>query len=970
MKRSFIWIAMLMLASATFAVAQETTTGTIFGRVIDEQGGVIPGATVSVMGDTGEKVAITDANGRYNVPYLTPGTYSVRVELAGFAPAVQEGAVVRLGQRTELVFTLRVGTVAETITVTETSPVVDVTSTTAGGTLDSDVLERIPVGRTFSDTLYIVPGVSSSGNVGKQNPSVSGASGLENAYIVDGVNITNSGYGGLGSYSIVFGSLGTGVTYDFIDEIQVKTAGFEAEFGQATGGVINIVTKTGTNSFRGSVFGYTRAAQADWKGLDLIEFSDAVQTTSSKESDVGLAIGGPIVPDRAFFFASWNPQWDTRTRIAPEGFPLRSLGDVDRDRQANSYAVKGTFNIASGHRVDASFFGDPSDGDLGPQRDLLQSASPLLRSDTAAFSSIKYGGHNQTFRYSGVMTDSWFVEASFARAVNKIEETPSVDTWNVIDLTVTPSIRSGGIGFYEIGNDGENYQYQVKSTHLVGDHQVRYGVMYEDIKYDNLIDRTGPSITLSDGTETVTGAEVQILADPQFGNIWRVNRANLSNIRSTEQQYFSFFVQDKIDVSDRVTISAGVRYEQQELKGNLASFKWDNNWAPRLGVIIDPSGAGRSKIYGNWGRFFAKIPNDLAARALSADAGITRGDYFDAGLTQPVPEGVNALGTTVHLVYSGLNAADFDPDSKSTYLDEVVAGFEFEAIRELNLGIRYLYRNMPRILEDVGTAAMVDYFTGNVSADVEYFITNPDVDTPVASPGVSFEKPLHKYHSVEFTMDKRFSDNWALLGSYRWSRLSGYFEGFFRNDNGQSDPGITSLFDFPTNDPTYTSIGVPQFGFSGDIRYLGALGEGPLPNDRTHQFKLYGTYAMDSGLTLGGGLNIGSGGPLTPFAANPLYESDGEIAAAPRGDGIETPDGLKKRGDAQFDVNFHADYAIGFGSQRFVLLADIFNLFNTQYATNYVQDTELAFLAPDPDYGRVWRYAEPLTMRVGARFEF
>jgi len=136
MKRSLIWLAILVLAGAGLASAQETTTGTVFGRVTDEQGGVIPGATVTVISAQGEKV---------------------------FAPSVREGVIVHLGQRTELMFTLRVGTVAETITVTETSPVVDTTTTTVGGTLDSDVLERIPIGRTFSDTLYIVPGVSSSG---------------------------------------------------------------------------------------------------------------------------------------------------------------------------------------------------------------------------------------------------------------------------------------------------------------------------------------------------------------------------------------------------------------------------------------------------------------------------------------------------------------------------------------------------------------------------------------------------------------------------------------------------------------------------------------------------------------------------------------------------------------------------------------------------------------------------------------
>src|SRR4030095_9014398 len=114
------------------------------------------------------------------------------------------------------------------------------------------------VGRRFSDTLYLTPGVSTGGNVGIANPSIEGSSGLENQYVIDGVNITNGGYGALGSYSIVFGSLGNGTPYAFTQEVQVKTGGCEAEFGQATGGVINVVTKSGSNAFKGSAFGYSR----------------------------------------------------------------------------------------------------------------------------------------------------------------------------------------------------------------------------------------------------------------------------------------------------------------------------------------------------------------------------------------------------------------------------------------------------------------------------------------------------------------------------------------------------------------------------------------------------------------------------------------------------------------------------------------------------------------------------------------
>ena len=116
-----------------------------------------------------------------------------------------------------------------------------------------------------------------------------------------------------------------------------------------------------------------------------------------------------------------------------------------------------------------------------------------------------------------------------------------------------------------------------------------------------------------------------------------------------------------------------------------------------------------------------------------------------------------------------------------------------------------------------------------------------------------------------------------MISSYRWSRLTGNFEGFFRNDNGQSDPGISSLYDYPTNDPTYATIGAPQFGYNGDIRFLGSAGEGPLPLDRTHDIKVYGTYTFDMGLNVSLGVDVQSGAPLTAFAAHPVYDTGGEI---------------------------------------------------------------------------------------------
>jgi hypothetical protein len=192
-------------------------------------------------------------------------------------------------------------------------------------------------------------------------------------------------------------------------------------------------------------------------------------------------------------------------------------------------------------------------------------------------------------------------------------------------------------------------------------------------------------------------------------------------------------------------------------------------------------------------------------------------------------------------------------------------------------------------------------------------------------------------------------------------------------------PSITSLFDFPTNDPSYTEIGTPTFGYRGDIRYQGCtLDCGVLPNDRTHQFKLYSNYSW-SAVNVGVGLNVGTGIPLTDLAANPNYQNSGEIPVTARGGGITTvEDGALTRAPMDFSLDAHVDYTVKFGGQRILLIADAFNLFNRQTATNYDFASDSVFGASNPNYGyasstgggRATSYQAPFALRLGARFEW
>jgi len=1001
-------LALAVLAPATFRVApahaQETTTGLIEGRVFDTQGGVVPGASVSLGSSQGTRVVVTDARGHFLVPYLTPDVYTVRVAVPGFTPLEQAGVRLRLGQRLEMSFTLQLASLQETIEVAGSSSVIDSASTTAGGVLDSEELARLPVPRRFTSTLYMVPGVSDSSGLGESNPSIAGASGLENHYVVDGVNVTDPAFGSIGVYSLAMGSLGNGVTTDFVQETEVKTGGFEAEYGQATGGVVNAITRSGTNAFHGSVFGFWRPPgfEGSWRRQQTA--LGQVNTTHTEELDFGVNVGGAVVKDRLFYFAAFNPLYDTRTLVAPDGFPLQSLGEIDRKRRSLSYAGKVTWQAASGHRLDLSAFGDPSHGAAGPQR-----PRALLAQNAAQFSEVhRYGGHNQALRYSGILRSSWLLEATAGHAATSLAERPVVDEWRVTDRTVVPNVVGGGLGGHQSETWGDSLQLSLKSTHLFsagGSHELRWGVQRDRVEYSRGGAQTGPTFTFPDGRASRNGVTVDVLPDPVFGRIYRVG-GFIGDSPTSTQEYLSGFVQDTWRVGRRLTLRPGLRWERQRLEGGgtplcysdeslvgkgdgtpgneiHCAYSWSNNWGPRLGAVFDATGSGRSRVYASWGRYYARIPNDLADAAMSGEAS-GRADYFDAALSERVPDGVLAARTRTHFLVRGGSPATFVNGSRSTYHDELVAGFEIEAVRSLSLGVRYVHRSLPSVLEDytpvpmvaisLGLVGPVEGVIGNIRADI------PTLDTSANGvPQAFFEDPVHEYDALELTAQKALSSGWSLFASYRWSRLHGNFEGFYRSDNRQALPALTTLFDCPTNDPSYTDIGVPQLGYRGDVRYQGStLGVGPLPNDRPHELKLYGTYAWRS-LNTGMAFRAGSGAPLTALATNPLYGNPGEIPETVRGAGIETVDGFRRRAPTVVLLDLHLDYSVRFaGTRRLTFSADVFNLLNSRDPITYDTWSEVQFGVPNPDFGKPATFGgaqqdafeTPRQVRLGARFQW
>ncbi len=956
---------LLMPLAAVTVCAQQAATGSIAGRVTDAERTVLPGVRVTLAAGQGTRTVVTGADGRFAAYYLTPGRYDLHAELAGYQLYSRHGLELQVGQQLDLDLTMTAGTFADQVEVAAATPLVDYSTAGNGSVLDSSLIAALPLGRRFSDALYLASGVTGGGASGAANPSIAGASGLENLYYVDGVSINDPRYGGLGVFASDYGSFGSGVSNEFVSEIQVRTAGAEAEYGQSTGGVVNVVTKSGSNRWAGALFGYAtpRSLAATRRSIRLV--NSGTNTTSVQRWEVGFSLGGPLARDRAFLFVAFNPQWETTTFLAPDGFPLRSLGAVGRDRRVLPYAAKLTASLSESQRLDVSAFGDPGTGTLGPQ-----SAAVMTNTTTAAFSAVGFGSSNQAVRYQGVLREGWLLEGLVGRYRGSYDERPSVDAWLVTDQTTRPAKVSGGRGSYDPGSEGVNLSYQLKSTHLWGGHEVKWGAALDTDWYDNFSAYTGPAVTLPDGKQTSGGVQLSIVSDPALGKVYRVTRARIGDVRATDARYLAAFVQDRVPIGRRLTLSAGVRFEDQHLSGDRSSLALNDNWAPRFGVVYDPTGRGAVKLSATAGVYYAKTPNSLAVTSLTSSLRVLRADYYDPGLTQPIPDGVLAGGATAHLLYSGSTPVQALPGTGPSYLREGTLGVEVQAAPELGLGLHYQYRDMQAAIEDVGQAAYVLFFDGSQNT-VNYVFANPGAGYPATVGGVgAHEAPIHRYDAFELSVDRRLADRWSLRGSYRWSRLVGTYEGYVSNDTNQASPGLSAFFDFPSDDPSYAQIGVPRYGFRGDVRYNGRLGEGPLPTDRTHDLKLYATYALAGSVNLGAGLAVRSGIPLTPRAADPVTNRAGVIGEAPRGAGIATEDGFRTRTPGEWSLDLHSDLPVAVGSTRVVLAIDVFNLFDAQAVTAYDQNTQRAFKVADPDFGKRTSYQEPRTVRLGVRLEF
>jgi hypothetical protein len=711
-KWSFLFVALVLtLCMGTGAAAQDqgSSHGNLSGVVLDASKASVPGAQVTITGPIGVQTQTTTDQGTFLFSTLVPGYYSIRVTKPGFKAASVPATEVLINKTTSIEVDLETGEVTQTVEVTAATVTVDTSTTSVNSDFSDSFYSKIPLGRGVSSLFYLAPGVTSGIGTGEQNPSISGSSGLENLYVADGVSINDPAFGGIGVWSRVYGPLGTGINLSFVKEVQIKTGGFEPQYGHVSGGIVQLVTKSGGTKFFGTIGAYlnSRWMQDTYQNADNPAFNNlnlvgSRLENSNREGD--FEVGGYVpfkgLRDRLFFFGTFNPSWNNAYFAPAAGSGLAAIDPtIDRDTTRYDYAAKLTFKINNSNTIESSVSGDPSH--TNPT-----AFSTLNIDNTSANSKWDYGTRNWATRYDGAFGSSWLFDAAFTWSWNHFTETPATNVYNIVDNTQTAGLpgqrgtyTAEGIGVlepYDANTKGVQGDL-TKTFHFAGSQSINVGYTWQFPNYDDHTYYPGPKYVIptvnATGTSPGYGSnvagnltdsafvlnllsnvagqngpcslcpymEVPGYSTPQQVVLQQVRGRFDGGVTKSSGKYHSAYINDAWQMSKYVTLNVGVRWEQQRLIGNQVNRTFVNMWSPRVGITVDPTGNRKQKFYANFGRYAYVLPLDAALRALSNEEDLENTYWAPDNTTTGCPAGTPAGASCV--VPNALGSTQFVGDS-------------------------------------------------------------------------------------------------------------------------------------------------------------------------------------------------------------------------------------------------------------------------------------------------------------------
>ena len=781
--KKWLFIVAAALIVPSLAFAQGFQTGAISAIVKDQTGATLPGVTVTVTSDERgtQRTGVTDTTGTAKFAVLPVGFYKIEAALSGFNNAVREHNKVDAEKTTEVPLTLALASTSETITVSGQQPVVDRTNVAANTQISTKEFERTPVGRGYQSLIVLAPGViDQPGNPNSGNPQVHGAVNTSNVYLFDGVDSTDP----------TNGRFGANMNFEAIQEVSVQTAGMSAEYGRATGAVLNVITKSGTNKFEGSL-----------KSIQTNDAWNAQNDTHNEVTGAPLArervdhnvyryaatLGGPIWRDHVWFFGAYEKTTNTgaaqTTTVSGEEY-TQTL-DVKLPNYRLSAQITPTQNIW------AKYDSDPINGFITD----YWGASPELYSLT----SQDQGGNRKTAQYSGIFGQSFTVEALYGKNTGTITVFP----YKLSPLTNgAPHYNEADQKYYNGATfdgfvDRPREQFVAAGSYFTtlggNSHNFKAGVDWQSVKSTSSF--KFPNSQLYDD---LTFDYVNRTFEP-FARLDYVDAPSTSNGKIT-----ALYARDKFDVSRRLFMELGLRVEKETSKSDVGEKILDTTgWAPRVQASYDLLGTGNTILNGTLGRFYSSVVQNFADQFANVPQQTNYDLYLWNGSAYEFAQSVRA----------GANATQPNLGLHASYVDEVTLGAQQQLGPTVGVGARLLYRKW-----------------GNLIDDVLSFDANGQLQTTFEN----LPEAKRNYKGVELTFEKRFAHNWNLLANYTYSQTRGNHFGTiatplgnFVNQNCRTvtDPSVGTI---PCQQANLTNDGRPTW-------------------DIPHLFNLLGSYAFNLG---------------------------------------------------------------------------------------------------------------------------
>jgi len=935
----------VLLFGATTAAAQETR-GSIEGIVKDTSGAVLPGVTVEARSPAlvGVATATSDTNGVFRFPALSPGVYEVTATLAGFKTAKVENIQLALGQILKLDIPMPVASVSEEIQVTAESPIIDVKQNAATLSLTSEIIDRIPKGRNFTSVLTSAPGTNDEAKAGL---SIDGATASENRYIVDGQDTTN---------------LRTGVSakpmlVDFLGEVSVKSSGYNAEFRATTGGVINAVTKSGSNMYRGDVGGYYQSQ--DWSGdvRPTLRLNPANQTLAEyivTPRDPGydlepvLDLGGPIFRDRAWFFVGYGPQISRRERTVTFN-SNNQLATFDNDSEDHNLVYNVSSQLSTNTRLrfaggNIRGYGGSTLPNIEPNGTSNSTASQFPNPLHTNTTNDTYGGE-----LAWVVSPTFFVNTAIGYfGTNSFQVTDTVFSSELRHLfgasnTCTGAAGSSSCPFPEIPTSLQQlnaysdlpvstrnvrdkygrFTVNVDGTYyanFAGSHTFKTGVQWERLSNDVLQGAQAPTVTLNWNANRITLDDPPRQVRGAYGYYTVARSYTEGKIHSNN---IGFFIQDSWTLNNRLTLNLGLRSDGETIpsyrpENPSLEFGLSEKLAPRVGFAYDIQGNGQWKAYGSWGMFYDISKLEMPRGAWGADRWIDYHYTLDSfnwpAINCEGPQGSGCPGTFIEQadrrhVSNDPNDNLIDPNLKPIRTQEFTLGLDHELTPTMSVGVRYAHKWLDKTIEDVGIQVAG---VGEV-----FMIANPgygiaEYTLAATCPTCPAQPPAKRdYDAVEFRLRKRLSNRWSMNTSYVYSALRGNYSGLTSSDeNGRNSPSVNRFFD----------------GLYMSFDSHGNPIDGRLQTDRPHYFKFQGTYDLPWGTMVGVEYRAASGTyqqSVITYKSVPVFdEARGDLGRSP----IYT----------QTDLLFQHDVPLP-GRTRMNVGVNVINLFDQDTVTRLFQ---------------------------------